>query len=84
MLGMYPMVVPPTNGIARKHAELARYVRWEYGPQADVAAFLAEVAKESTKARTKGHSRVTEGVRAIASAFRSLAARRSRPMKAEG
>ena len=84
MLGLYPMVVPPTNGIARKHAELARYVRWEYGPQADVAAFLAEVAKESTKARTKGHSRVAEGVRAIASAFRSLTARRSRPTKAEG
>src|SRR5713101_1162378 len=72
MLGPYPMAVQRMDKTARWQTELARYVRWEYGPQEDVAAFLSQAARVSTKARTKRPGRFVEGVRAIANALRSL------------
>jgi len=85
MIGPYPIAVQRLDRTARQHAELARYVRWEYGPQADVVAFLAEAAERTTKARRNGPGRLAEGARAIVHALRSLAtARRSKSGKTEG
>ena len=85
MIGPYPIDVQRFDRTDRQHAELARYVRWEYGPQADVVAFLAETGARSTKARRNGARRFAQGVRAIVRALRSLAtARGSEAGKAEG
>ena len=85
MIGPYLSEVQRLDRTARPHTELARYVRWEYGPQADVVAFLAEAGVRSTKARTNGARRFAQGVRAIVRALRSLAtARGSEAGKAEG
>jgi len=85
MIGPYPIAVQRLDRTARQHAELARYVRWEYGPQGDVVAFLAEAAERTTKARRNGPGRLAEGARAIVHALRSLAtARGSKAGKTEG
>ena len=85
MIGPCPIGVQRLDRTDRHHADLARYVRWEYGPQADVVAFLAEARDRSTKARRNGPSRFAQGVRAIVRALRSLAtARGSEAGKTEG
>ena len=85
MLGPYPMAVLRMDRTARQPTELARYVRWEYGPQAEVAAFLAQAAEDLAKARTKRPGRIVEGIRAIANALRSVTTvRGSKAEKTEG
>lgn len=74
MLGGYALGVPAPRAATRNHAELERYLRWEYGGQLNVETLLAEVARVSRKARTKGRSRLAEGIRTFIAALRSIAA----------
>jgi len=83
MLGAYPTVAHAKQ--TARHSDLARYLQWEYGPSMDIAAFLAQAAEVSEKARTRNRRRFANGLRALARAFGSaLVGRRSTVSTAEG
>jgi len=84
MLGGYGLGVPAPRALTRNHADLERYLRLEYGGRMNVETLLAEAARVSRKAGTKGRSRVTEAVRRFTAAFRSIAAgHRSKTLTSE-
>jgi len=74
MLGGYGLGVPVPRARSRNHADLERYLRLEYGGRMTVETLLAEAARVSRKAGTKGRSRLAEGVRTLIAALRSIAA----------
>src|SRR5713226_10391309 len=76
MLGGYGLGVPVPRATSRNHADLERYLRLEYGGLLNVETLLAEAAQVSRKARTKGRSRLAEGMRTLIAALRSIAAGR--------
>ena len=79
MLGAYVIVAPERRFATQGHADLDRYVRWEYGGTMTVAALLAEAMQVSEKSRTKGRKGVAQGIRAFTKALGSLiASRRSK------
>ena len=73
MLGGYGLGVPAPRTPSR-NADLERYLRLEYGGRMTVETLLAEAARVSRKAGTKGRSRLAEGVRTFIAALRSIAA----------
>lgn len=81
MLGAYPTIAHAKQ--TARNSELARYLRWEYGPSMDIAAFLAQAAEVSEKARTKNRRRIANGLRTLAKAFGSALGGRSAVSKAE-
>ena len=76
MLGAYAVVAPEGRFATQGHADLDRYVRWEYGGTMTVAALLAEATQVSEKSRTTSRRRVAEGIRALTKAFGAIAASR--------
>jgi len=74
MLGGYGLGVPAPRVPARNHADLERYLRWEYGGRMNVETLLAEAASVSRKAGTKGRNRLAEAVRTFVAALRSITA----------
>src|SRR3989454_12823651 len=76
MLGTYGLGVPAPRAQRQDHADLERYLRWEYGGRAPGGNLLTEAARVSRKARTTGRSRLAGGIPAFIAAGRSIAAGR--------
>jgi hypothetical protein len=74
MIGGYGLGVPAPRALTRNHADLERYLRLEYGGRMNVETLLAEAARVSRKAGTRGRGRIAQAVRTFMAALRSIAA----------
>lgn len=80
MLGAYAIVTPQAHFATHEnHAELNRYMRWEYGESSNVAVLLADVARASQKERARRRGNFADRIRAFTRALGKIAqARRSK------
>lgn len=72
MLSTYAIVGPYGNANARDHAELGRYVRFEYGGTMSVEAFLAAAMREAKGPETGWRRRIVDGFRVMRTGLRAL------------